>query len=35
MDGFGEGIVGEGLLHLDHLTRVDELVQVGRHGSLR
>lgn len=35
MDGLGEGIVGEGLLNLDHLARVDELVQIRRHDSLR
>ena len=31
MLGVGEGVVGEGLLDLDGLTGVDELVDVGRH----
>jgi len=33
MHGLGEGVVGEGLLHLDGLTGVDELVHVGGHGE--
>lgn len=31
MRGFGERFVGEGLVDLDRLTGVDELVHVGRH----
>ena len=34
MHGFGERIVSEGLLLLDGLAGVDELVHVGRHGNL-
>jgi hypothetical protein len=31
MDRLGEGVVGEGLLDLDGLTGLDELVHVGGH----
>ncbi len=34
MDGLGERGVGEGLLHLDGLAGLDELVDVGGHGVL-
>jgi len=35
MDGFGECVIGEGLLDLDDLATLDEFVQIRRHGSLR
>ena len=31
MNGLGEGVIGERLLHLDGLVGVDESVHVGRH----
>ena len=31
MNGLGQGIVGKGLLHLDGLARIDELVDVRGH----
>jgi hypothetical protein len=33
MDGLGERVVGERLVHLDGLAGVDELVHVGGHGT--
>ena len=35
MHGFGERIVTEGLLHVDGLAGLDELVDVGGHLGLR
>ncbi len=35
MDGLGERRVGEGLLDLDRLVGLDELVDVGRHGGVK
>ena len=32
MNGLGQSIVGKGLLHLDGLARIDELVDVRGHG---
>lgn len=35
MDGFGEGVIGEGLMHFDDFAALDELVQIRRHDLLR
>jgi hypothetical protein len=35
MDCFGQGVIGEGLVDLDHFSGLDELVEVGGHLGLR